>query len=97
MMMLWVVALERKGATWSHLAPVTLNLSSHMTPNANHLHENTRSTPQPSTNSQIRSCRTTSPNFIISKLLGKVDFLEQLKQVSLLRTAVSKSVTTTRK
>ena len=97
MMMLWVVALGRKGATWSHLAPVTLNLSSHMTPNANHLHENTRSTPQPLTNSQIRSCRTTSPNFIISKLLGKVDFLEQLKQASLLRTAVSKSVTTTRK
>ena len=94
MMILWVVALGRKGTSWIHQVSLILNLSSHMAQEASQVHESTKLTLQPSINSQNRSCRPTSPIFISNKLLGKEDSLERQKQALLLKTAVSKSATT---
>ena len=94
-MMLWVVVLGRKRASWSHQTPITLNLSTRMTQGVSHLLESIKSTLQPLINSQIKSYKTISLSSISSKLLGKVDSLEQLKQALLLRTAVSNSTTKT--
>ena len=94
MMILWVVALGRKGTSWIHQVSLILNLSSLMAQEASHLHESTRLTLQPSINNQNRSCKPTSPNFISNKLLGREDSLERQKQALLLKTAVSKSATT---
>ena len=92
-MMLWVVVLGRKEASWSHQTPITLNLSTRMTQGVSHLLESIKSTLQPLINSQIKSYKTNSLSSISSKLLGKEDSLEQLRQALLLRTAVSNSTT----